>query len=335
MRRRRTGDEAINAGTSPRSALLETLGDGLWAAQDGARRGLRRFFEWVSWALRRWLAWPLQDRIETAGPGERLLGAAAAVLVVAALGAAALLAGGGGGGEAETVAAGPARAVPARPATVRVQAPKPKPAPTLHGATPVFGNPDSASGGGAKSGDGKGGATGLPAASPDGSGAAAGGSVAAAAGDGNAPAGDGPSGAAISSVPKAGAKASGAAAGGKRKARPARGPVAGPRAIAVAREFAAAFVGYEIGEAEEASVRHALGATTTPALKRALLQRPPRLPANVKVPKAKVLNIVPAPSRKGIFPISVSLLRVGTTSELRLELEKLGGKRWRVTNVLG
>jgi len=55
----------------------------------------------------------------------------------------------------------------------------------------------------------------------------------------------------------------------------------------------------------------------------------------VTVPKAKVLNIVPAPSHGSVYPLSVSLLRVGVTSELRLEMEKLKSQGWRVTNVLG
>ena len=53
------------------------------------------------------------------------------------------------------------------------------------------------------------------------------------------------------------------------------------------------------------------------------------------MPKAKVLNVVPAPSHDRIYPVSVSLLRVGLTSELRLEMEQLKGDGWRVTNVLG
>ena len=82
-------------------------------------------------------------------------------------------------------------------------------------------------------------------------------------------------------------------------------------------------------------MRTAFGETATPALSKALLRRPPRLPANVKVPKAKVVNVVPGPSQGGIYPVSVSLLRVGVTSELRLEMEKRKGDGWRVTNVLG
>ena len=44
---------------------------------------------------------------------------------------------------------------------------------------------------------------------------------------------------------------------------------------------------------------------------------------------------MPGPSREGVYTLSVSLLRVGATSELRLEMERLKHKGWRVTNVLG
>ncbi len=112
------------------------------------------------------------------------------------------------------------------------------------------------------------------------------------------------------------------------------GPVAGPAAVAVARDFAAAFVLYETGNSDP-TVRETFGETATPELARALLKRPPRLPANVTVPRAKVLNVVPAPSHGEVYPVSVSLLRVGVTSELRLDMQQLKGERWRVTNVLG
>ena len=65
------------------------------------------------------------------------------------------------------------------------------------------------------------------------------------------------------------------------------------------------------------------------------MRRPPRLPANVTVPQAKVVNVVAAPSHGRDYPVSVSLLRVGITSELRLEMEQLKDKGWQVTNVLG
>ena len=83
-------------------------------------------------------------------------------------------------------------------------------------------------------------------------------------------------------------------------------------------------------------MRKAFSATATPELSKALLKRPPRQPADVKVPQAKVLNVVPGPSqRRRLHRLSVSLLRVGVTSELRLEMEKLKNEGWRVTNVLG
>ena len=113
-----------------------------------------------------------------------------------------------------------------------------------------------------------------------------------------------------------------------------KGPPAGPAAIAVARKFADAFVVYETG-GTTATVRKAFKATATPGVTKALLQRPPHQPAGVEVPKAKVLNVVPAPSHDRIYPVSVSLLRVGATSELRLEMEQLKNKQWRVANVLG
>ncbi|HEY8501513.1 MAG TPA: hypothetical protein VIL21_02405, partial [Solirubrobacterales bacterium] len=134
----------------------------------------------------------------------------------------------------------------------------------------------------------------------------------------------------ISSSPTAGA----AGASTSASTSTVKGPPAGPAAIAVARKFAGAFVVYETG-GDQSTVRKAFAATATPQLTKALLKRPPRQPAGVKVPKAKVLNIVPAPSRGEVYPLSVSLLRVGATSELRLEMEQLKNKEWRVTNVLG
>jgi hypothetical protein len=103
----------------------------------------------------------------------------------------------------------------------------------------------------------------------------------------------------------------------------------------VAHQFASAFVLYETGKADS-GVRAAFGETASPRLARALLRRPPRLPANVKVPKAKVVNIVPGPRHGNTHTLSVSLLRVGVASELRIDVtqdEKSG--EWQVTDVLG
>jgi hypothetical protein len=109
----------------------------------------------------------------------------------------------------------------------------------------------------------------------------------------------------------------------------------GPAAIDVARRFSGAFVLYETGRSDT-KVRAAFDATASPRLTQALLRRPPRLPANVEVPKAKVLNVVPGPRHGDTFTLSASLLRVGVTSELRIDVhrdEKTG--EWQVTDVLG
>jgi hypothetical protein len=108
---------------------------------------------------------------------------------------------------------------------------------------------------------------------------------------------------------------------------------AGPAAMKVARRFAEAFVLYEIGE-ERARAKQTFGETATPRLARSLVDRPPQLPANAKVPKAKVLNIVPGPRRGRTYTVSVSLLRVGVTSELRLDLKR-NKDSWSVANVRG
>jgi len=109
----------------------------------------------------------------------------------------------------------------------------------------------------------------------------------------------------------------------------------GPAAIDVARRFSGAFVLYETGNTD-AKVRKALAATATPQLAKALLRRPPRLPANVEVPKAKVLNVVPGPRKGDTFTLSASLLRVGVTSELRIDVQReQASGEWRVTDVLG
>jgi hypothetical protein len=112
------------------------------------------------------------------------------------------------------------------------------------------------------------------------------------------------------------------------------GPPAPKVAKKVARRFAEAFVVYEVGGIDT-KVRKAFGQTGTKQLSRSLLHRPPRQPASVKVPQAKVVNVVAGPSNGSVYTVSVSLLRVGVTSELRLEMEQGVGKQWQVTNVLG
>lgn len=108
---------------------------------------------------------------------------------------------------------------------------------------------------------------------------------------------------------------------------------AGPEAMKVARRFSEAFVFYEIGE-RRAEAKTVFGETAAPQLAEALGERPPRLPADAQVPKARVLNLVPGPRAGKAYTVSVSLLRVGLTSELRLELNRKNGA-WLVTDVRG
>jgi len=114
----------------------------------------------------------------------------------------------------------------------------------------------------------------------------------------------------------------------------AKKPVpAGPAAMKVARRFSEAFVFYEIGEREERA-KTVFGETATPRLAEALGERPPRQPESAEVPQARVVNLVPGPRAGKAYTVSVSLLRVGLTSELRLELRKKQGE-WLVTDVRG
>jgi hypothetical protein len=108
---------------------------------------------------------------------------------------------------------------------------------------------------------------------------------------------------------------------------------AGPAAMKVARRFAEAFVFYEIGERPERTAA-VFEETTSPQLAAALEERPPRQPLGASVPQARVLNLVPGPRRGGAYTVSASLLRVGTTSELRLEMRRQNGV-WLITDVRG
>ncbi|HEY7255232.1 MAG TPA: hypothetical protein VH476_00995 [Solirubrobacterales bacterium] len=108
---------------------------------------------------------------------------------------------------------------------------------------------------------------------------------------------------------------------------------AGPTAMKVARRFAEAFVYYEIGK-KPGRTEAVFDETTSARLATALEQRPPRQPAGLDVPQARVLNLVPGPRSGSAYTVSVSLLRVGVTSELRLQIEKQNGD-WVVTDVRG
>ncbi|HET7418178.1 MAG TPA: hypothetical protein VFJ61_11195 [Solirubrobacterales bacterium] len=272
--------------------------------------------EGLSLALRDRVLWPVEDwllGLDDRGRAAVATGAAVLALGIGIGGYSLTTSDGSRPAEVGSVAVVAERTPHPAPST---PAPKPEPEPTLHGAAPVFKAPQDEG----KSRLGESEATESSSASP-----------ASGANTGN-PATD-----TISSSPAArpaGASTSAAPTAGAGATDSVDGPPAGPAAIAVARKFAATFVEYETG-ADEAAVREDFGASATPELTKALMERPPRQPAGVAVPKAKVLNVVAAPSHGKIYPLSVSLLRVGVTSELRLEMEKLKDQGWRVTNVLG
>lgn len=258
-------------------------------------------FEDVSLSLREHLLWPLEDRLLGLSDRGRAAVAGGAVALALGLGIGALSLGGSDGSE-PVAAVAPEKAPHAAPIG---EAAKPASEPTLHGAAPVFepaAGEEQAKASGHEAGEEAPAATGNPATD------------------------------AISTSPAA--RPADASASASTSAATADGPPAGPAAVAVARKFAEGFVVYETG-GDAAGFRKAFSLSATPELKRALLRRPPHQPAAVEVPRAKVLNIVAAPSRGSIYPLSVSLLRVGVTSELRLEMERLKNQGWRVTNVLG
>jgi hypothetical protein len=312
MFRRRPGkSEAKEASAySRRSAVA----DSAWIAQDRLRSGAEsavkgtrdtvgRELDRASFPIEKKVVWPLQDRAHAMGVPARAISFGVAVLLAAAVGVGGLIwaapnrPNAGATAQVETVST---PAVEGKARAVKREEAKP----TLHGAAPVF-KPARPAG----------------ASEVD------------------------PGKAIVSSAPSNSTKASPAAAADSNatpsppatqstEAESIDGPPAGPAAVAVAHDFSDAFVVYETGGLD-GGVRRAFGETATPELSRALLRRPPRLPANVEVPRAKVLNVVAGPSHDGVYAVSVSLLRVGVTSELRLDMEQLKGKEWRVTNVLG
>ncbi|HEY5332994.1 MAG TPA: hypothetical protein VIJ21_05545 [Solirubrobacterales bacterium] len=300
------------------------------------------------------IVWPIEDRTAALGTGGRIGvlggGAVAAGAVVAAL-----LIGGSGGSGSD----GGTTAVAVVPSTsvVPKAAPAPKPkkkaakpaGPTLHGAPPDFSPAQDVKAG---VGDSK-----AVEKAPKASGSAdAPAERGAATGAGDTPAATARIGASPAASAAAEAQASSLATSGGAGARVAEssgstgagivgsgsgetgseltGPPAPKAAKQTARRFAEAFVVYEVGGVD-GKVRSEFRHTTTRQLSRSLLQRPPRQPAAVKVPQAKVVNVVAGPSQGTVYSVSVSLLRVGATSELRLELEQGPGKKWQVTNVLG
>ena len=367
--RDRQAIDALPDGTGRRRAGVE-VAHASAAQVRGAGERVREAGEDAAWFLRERIVWPAQDGLDALGPRGQIGvfggGGIAVAGVVAALLIASGGSGSGGGGTTE------AFVVPERtPATTAVApAPKPKkqkPAkptgPTLHGAAPDFSPAQDV-----RSGVGGGKAVGKEAVSGETGGVSAergagDGTEATARGANDAPAStakigstpeatasaaaqaqalsnDDASGAADGTASGTSAGAAGDAAAGANGTSGAEGeseltgPPAPKAAKRVARHFAEAFVVYETGGID-AKVRSAFRHTTTKQLSKALLGRPPRQPAAVKVPQAKVVTVVAGPSKGSVYEVSVSLLRVGVTSELRLAMEQGPGKKWQVTNVLG
>jgi hypothetical protein len=274
----------------------------VWGSADALRavaEVIRWPFERAAWAIERVLIWPLRERAGVLSDPLRRAGAVALGLVAVGAGVLGFAWAAGSGSKSQNVDA--AAPTPAAAPVVRAAPPAEhlaEAAPVLHGATPSFK-------------------------------ATATGGIAAAKAHGKAA-----DGATASTSPDTATESS-AAPASSTAAKTAEVVPAGPAANKVARRFADAFVLYETGQ-NDAGVRTVFAATATPHLARSLLHRPPRLPANVEVPQAKVLNVVPGPKHGDTYTLSVSLLRVGITSELRIDMqrnEKSG--RWQVTDVRG
>jgi hypothetical protein len=272
----------------------------VWGAADllrGVADAVRWPFQRIGWAVERFFVWPLQEETALWSRGTQ----AAVLAAVVALAGGAVAAGivlSNPSGEADKVNTLGGPAAPALAGSAHHKAAVTPTGPSLHGTAPNF--------------------------APE--------------------AGEGVPKSAESEVLRSEAGAKGAVAGTDTKAGTAEGSaagaqsnaptIAGPAAIKVAHRFAEAFVLYEIGRASP-GVKATIAATTSPDLTKALLRRPPRLPSNVKVPKARVLNIVPGPTNGGTYTLSASLLRVGVTSELRMDMKRGKDGAWQVTDVTG
>jgi hypothetical protein len=324
LRRKRLNSDEMDApARKQRGRLRSALIDAGWAIRehvfwrlgDALRHGgelVKWPFERAAWAIRRGVFWRAGDRFAALGPVTR--GATFGLIVLVAGGAAVaglLLA--TPDRSAEPAATIAAVAAEPDPLVAPAPEPQPQPRPTLQGATPIFTPESESDKGKKKSGDGKGSSSTATVSSS----------------------GSGQPKPLASVLSSSGSKSAAAtAATSARKGEDKGDAVAGPKALEVARRFAAAFVLYETGRGDK-EVRKTFAETTAPELRHSLLRRPPRLPANVKVPKAKVLNVVPGPAHGGTYSVSVALLRVGLTSELRLDMEPGKGRRWQVTNILG
>ena len=251
-------------------------------------------FERTAWSVERGLLWPLRERFAGLRPSGRSAGAAALAAIAVAAIVAGVLLRPGDEALPERVAVATPVATPTAAAR-RSTAQLQKPA--LHGVSPNFKVDTGADVSKAADGD----AAAAEPETPD------------------------------SSEPSTETTPVEAGAGATTSS--AKPVPAGPAAMKVARRFSEAFVFYEIGK-RAARAKAVFGETATPELATALGERPPRLPTDAKVPKARVVNLVPGPRAGKAYTVSVSLLRVGLTSELRLELNKKQGS-WVITDVRG
>jgi hypothetical protein len=256
--------------------------------------------ERIAWTVERRIVWPLRERMAGWLPPGRIVGAGAlAAVAVAAVAVGVLLSEGNGGRAAEQTGARVGLVSGHAAATTGTEVPE---GPALQGIPPSFGVGKGVGVAKEASGSG-GGSTATPSSAP------------------------------ADATPEA-ESSSGSEAGEEAATASTAKPVpAGPAAMKVARRFAEAFVFYEVGE-RPARAKVVFGETATPQLAEALAERPPRLPQGTEVPKAKVVNLVPGPRRGKAYTVSASLLRVGLTSELRLEMKRQDGL-WLITDVRG
>jgi hypothetical protein len=280
----------------------------VWGGVD-VLRGIVEVVKWpierAIWGVERGFVWPLEERTGDWNGPLRAFGALALALLAVGAGVLGLVwaSGSGSGGGASTPSQ---TSTPVTAPVVRQTPPAAGAAPVLRGAKPDF--------------------TDAPRSSASKSPAEVAGAESGVAGPGSE------SAAATAGVTAEVTKSASSSPSGSGTAavKPA-----GPPAATVARQFAGAFVLYEIGR-KTSQVKATFNETATPRLAHELLQRPPRQPAGLKVPEAKVLNVVAGPHKGDTFTLSVSLLRVGVTSELRLEMQrnpKTGV--WQVADSLG
>ncbi len=112
--------------------------------------------------------------------------------------------------------------------------------------------------------------------------------------------------------------------------REAPTPKAAP--LKVAHQCASTFVNYEVGDKKAADK---VTKTATSKLAKELKKDPPKLPSTGQIPKATVVNVVRGKKDGDQMAVSVSLMRSGASSELRLGLTREKGDGWLVSSVRG